>query len=96
MIFYAPFVKQCNIQIGLKFKERVNISINQTSIIIGQINQVHLSPNIVFTDGMVDIEKAETIAGIGLDSYHTTQSLIRLNYAKPNKQPTEFVSAYNE
>jgi hypothetical protein len=35
-------------------------------------------------DGFVDIEKAGSIAGAGLDSYHTTKRLERLSYAKPN------------
>jgi len=34
-------------------------------------------------DGFLDIEKAGTITSAGLDSYHTTQVLKRLEYAKP-------------
>jgi flavin reductase (DIM6/NTAB) family NADH-FMN oxidoreductase RutF len=81
--FVAPFVAESHIQIGLEFKERINISINQTSIIIGEIKFVHYPTNCLLDDGFIDIEKAGSITSAGLDSYHTTQVLKRLEYAKP-------------
>ena len=81
--FVAPFVAESHIQIGLEFKERINISINQTSMIIGEIKFVHYPDNCLLDDGFVDIEKAGTITSSGVDSYHTTQLLQKLEYAKP-------------
>ena len=81
--FVAPFVAESHIQIGMEFKERINISINQTSMIIGEIKFVHYPTNCLLDDGFVDIEKAGTITSSGVDSYHTTQVLQRLEYAKP-------------
>jgi flavin reductase (DIM6/NTAB) family NADH-FMN oxidoreductase RutF len=81
--FMAPFVKESHIQIGMEFKERIDISINQTSMIIGEIKFVHYPANCLLEDGFIDIEKAGTITSAGLDSYHTTQLLQRLQYAKP-------------
>ncbi len=81
--FVAPFVAESNIQIGMEFKERINISINQTSMIIGEIKFVHYPDNCLLDDGFVDIEKAGTITSSGVDSYHTTQLLQKIEYAKP-------------
>ena len=81
--FVAPFVAESHIQIGMEFKERINININQTSVIIGQIKFVHYPDNCLLDDGFVDIEKAGTITSSGVDSYHTTQLLQKLEYAKP-------------
>ena len=81
--FVAPFVAESHIQIGMEFKERINISINQTSMIIGEIKFVHYPTNCLLDDGFVDIEKAGTITSSGVDSYHTTQLLQKLEYAKP-------------
>ena len=81
--FVAPFVAESQIQIGMEFKERLEISINQTSMIIGEIKFVHYPANCLLEDGFIDIEKAGTITSAGLDSYHTTQLLQRLQYAKP-------------
>lgn len=81
--FVAPFVAESNIQIGMEFKERINININQTSMIIGEIKFVHYPTNCLLDDGFIDIEKAGTITSSGVDSYHTTQLLQKLEYAKP-------------
>jgi flavin reductase (DIM6/NTAB) family NADH-FMN oxidoreductase RutF len=81
--FVAPFVAESHIQIGMEFKERIKISINQTSMIIGEIKFVNYPDNCLLDDGFVDIEKAGTITSSGVDSYHATQLLQKLEYAKP-------------
>lgn len=81
--FVAPFVKESHIQLGMEFKERVHITINQTSMIIGEIKTVSYPANCIAPDGFLDIEKAGTITSSGLDSYHITQLLQRLEYATP-------------
>ena len=81
--FKAPFVKESNIQLAIEFRERINLAINNTIMIIGEIQQMHFPTNCLSEDGYLDIEKAGTIACSGLDSYHTTSRLQRLAYAKP-------------
>jgi flavin reductase (DIM6/NTAB) family NADH-FMN oxidoreductase RutF len=81
--FKAPFVAESYIQLGMEFKERIPISINQTSMIIGEIQWVHYPDYCLSEDGFLDIEKAGSITSTGQDSYHTTQLLQRLEYAKP-------------
>jgi flavin reductase (DIM6/NTAB) family NADH-FMN oxidoreductase RutF len=81
--FVAPFVKESHIQIGMEFKERIPISINHTSMIIGEIKWIHFPDHCLSEDGFLDIEKAGSITSTGQDSYHTTQLLQRLEYAKP-------------
>ena len=81
--FVAPFVNESHIQIGMEFKERIPISINQTSMIIGEIKWIHYPDHCLSEDGFLDIEKAGSITSTGQDSYHTTQLLQRLEYAKP-------------
>jgi flavin reductase (DIM6/NTAB) family NADH-FMN oxidoreductase RutF len=81
--FVAPFVKESHIQIAMEFKERVTIEINQTSMVIGEIKAVYFPTNCLELDGFINLEKAGTITSAGLDSYHATQLLQRLEYAKP-------------
>lgn len=81
--FVAPFVKESHIQIGMEFKERIPISINHTSMIIGEIKWIHFPDHCLSEDGFLDIEKAGSITSTGQESYHTTQLLQRLEYAKP-------------
>jgi flavin reductase (DIM6/NTAB) family NADH-FMN oxidoreductase RutF len=86
--FFAPYVTECHIQLGIEFKEKIDISINNTTLIIGEIKQIYIPENCLSDDGFVDIEKANTITCSGLDSYHKTVQLDRLSYAKPNQEIT--------
>jgi flavin reductase (DIM6/NTAB) family NADH-FMN oxidoreductase RutF len=86
--FFAPYVAESNIQLGIEFKEQIIIPINNTTMIIGEITQVYIPENCLSEDGFVDIEKANSITCSGLDSYHKTVQLDRLSYAKPNQEIT--------
>jgi flavin reductase (DIM6/NTAB) family NADH-FMN oxidoreductase RutF len=81
--FKAPYVAESHIQLGIEFKERINLTINNTILIIGEIKEMYFPTHCLLEDGYLDIEKAGTIACTGLDSYHLTQRLERLPYAKP-------------
>ncbi len=89
--FLAPFVKESHIQLGMQFKEKIEISINNTILIIGEVKEVYFPEHCQLNDGFIDIEKAGTITCSGLDSYHKTQKLDRLSYAKPNKELTSIL-----
>jgi flavin reductase (DIM6/NTAB) family NADH-FMN oxidoreductase RutF len=82
--FKAPFVKESIVQLAVEFKERIDLTINNTILVIGEINQLYFPGDCLGEDGYLDIEKAGTISCTGLDSYHTTQRLERLSYAKPD------------
>ncbi|MCZ8198548.1 MAG: flavin reductase [Flavobacterium sp.] len=89
--FYSPFVAESNIQLGVEFKEKIDISINSTTMIIGEITQIYIPKNCLLEDGFIDLEKANTITCSGLDSYHKTIQLDRLSYAKPDKEITSLI-----
>jgi len=89
--FFAPFVKESNIQLAMEFKEKITLSINNTLLIIGEVKDVYLPENCLQKDGFLDIEKAESITCSGLDSYHKTTQISRLSYAKPDKTITSLI-----
>lgn len=80
--FFAPFVKEANVQIALELKEVIHIQSNGTIFLIGEVMHVFLPEASVQTDGFIDLEICQTIAGSGLDSYHQTIKIERLPYAK--------------
>ena len=82
--FKAPFVKESHIKYGLEFIEKHELKINGTILVIGKVIEVILPESCLLSDGAIDIEMAETIAISGLDSYHATNKIARLSYAKPN------------
>ena len=83
--FDAPFVAESQLKYGVKLVEVKPIEANNTEFVIGEIMQIHVSENAVRADGYLDIESIETVAISGLDSYHVTNRLSRLSYAKPDK-----------
>ena len=89
--FFAPYVAESKIQLGIEFKEKIDLTINNTTLIIGEIKHIYIPDNCLSKDGFVDIEKANTITCSGLDSYHKTFQLDRLSYAKPNKEVSSIV-----
>jgi flavin reductase (DIM6/NTAB) family NADH-FMN oxidoreductase RutF len=92
--FIAPYVSESKIQMGVVFKERIDLTINGTILIIGEITQLYYPQECICEDGFIDIEKASTITCSGLDSYHSTNRLSRLSYAKPDQVIKSFTSAF--
>ncbi len=87
--FIAPFVKECQIKIGVEFKEKIEISINNTILLIGKITDIYFPENILQQDGFLDLELTKTVVSCGLDSYHITQKMGRFSYAKPESKLKE-------
>jgi flavin reductase (DIM6/NTAB) family NADH-FMN oxidoreductase RutF len=84
--FKAPFVQESHIKIGMEFREHHSFDINGTEFIIGEIVSIEMPDGIVAEDGFVSLEKAGTLAISSLDTYHSTQTLASLSYAKPDKK----------
>lgn len=94
--FFAPFVAESFVQIAVEFKEQIHIPINNTVLVIGQIQSVYLPENCMFEDGALDLEKAGSLTSLGLDSYHKTTKIARLSYAKPDKEPVDLNLDYSK
>jgi flavin reductase (DIM6/NTAB) family NADH-FMN oxidoreductase RutF len=80
--FHAPFVAESYLQFSCEFQQKIDLEINGTTLIIGKITYVKVPQNAILGDGSIDIEQAGTITCSGLDTYHTTQRLEKLKYAK--------------
>jgi flavin reductase (DIM6/NTAB) family NADH-FMN oxidoreductase RutF len=87
--FSVPFVKESSIQIGLKLRETLSVASNGTTIIIGEVVLIRMNEAYILEDGTIDLEAAGSLTVAGLDSYHRTQKIGRLAYAKPGIAPKE-------
>lgn len=90
--FVAPKVEGAPLVLGMKLVRDVPIEENGTRLIIGEVAWMELPEDCVASDGYVDIEKAGTVTISGLDSYHRTERLSRLAYAKPDKALEDLTS----
>lgn len=85
----VPFVKESKIKFACKIVQKIPLEINGTTLIIGSIENIIIPEEFIHNDGFINLEKAQTITCSGLDSYHTTQILSRLSYAKVNEDIIE-------
>ncbi|WP_205504108.1 flavin reductase family protein [Rufibacter psychrotolerans] len=79
----APYVQEASIKLGLRLVQRTYIKLNGTILVIGEVVEALVPEDCLKQDGYVDLEKAQSMALSGLDSYHLTQRLTRL----PSPQP---------
>ncbi|MFN5182539.1 MAG: flavin reductase family protein [Bacteroidota bacterium] len=85
--FFAPFVEESPIKIAAEFKQRIDLPINGTVMIVAAIKMVLLPEYCLSSDGFIDIHQLGTIACSGLDAYYSTHKIARLSYAKSEKFP---------
>ncbi len=81
----VPYVAESLIKMGLEFVEEYHIKANQTTLIIGKITELFLPEDCLDDKGNLDLHHAETVALSGLDSYHATELMQRLPYARVPK-----------
>ena len=78
---FSPFVKEAEIKIEMKFQQIVDIEINNTKMVIGSIERIHIPKNRLAEDGLV--KPFDLLLSGGLDAYYTSDFLSQLPYAKP-------------
>lgn len=78
----APFVQESIIKFACELVQKIDIELNGTFLIIGKIIKTIVPNEFINEDGFINLEQAETITCSGLDSYHTTNQIARLSYAK--------------
>jgi flavin reductase (DIM6/NTAB) family NADH-FMN oxidoreductase RutF len=82
----VPFVKESSIKYLLSLKEVVPITLNDTFLVIGQLEQVLIDPSLQPTaDGFLELDQIGSICSNGLDAYYKTTLIDRYAYAKPGK-----------
>lgn len=85
--FGAPFVQESRIKYGLKLQQIIPITLNDTFLVIGKIEHIHLNPSFVGKDGFIDLQSAESICSNGVDSYYQANAIGRFEYAKADSAP---------
>lgn len=78
----APFVKESVIKFACEFVQKIDIVLNDTTIVIGRIIYLEALDDCLMEDGSIDLNASETVTCSGLDTYHLAQWLGKLTYAK--------------
>lgn len=69
--FYAPFVKESNLKLGMELKEVIPIKSNESTLVVGEVIQIYTKKEYLKDDFMFDLEKANSVAIGGLNEYFT-------------------------
>jgi flavin reductase (DIM6/NTAB) family NADH-FMN oxidoreductase RutF len=92
---HVPFVKESLIKYVLSLKEIVPILLNDTFLVIGQLEQVLIDPSLQpSTDGFLHLDQVGSICSNGLDAYYSTNLIVRFAYAKPGSIPERLSDAH--
>ncbi len=81
--FFAPYVAESPIKIGMKFLEEHHIKANGTILILGEVTDLYFKDSMLSEDGFLNLSE-EKIASInGLDTYMVAKEYKRLSYQRP-------------
>jgi flavin reductase (DIM6/NTAB) family NADH-FMN oxidoreductase RutF len=87
--FFAPYVKGSPVQLGCSLVETQTLQVNQTVLLIANVNHIYVEEKGLRADGSLDLNALETVTVSGLDEYHVGEKLGRLAYPKPGILPAE-------
>ncbi|WP_310994167.1 flavin reductase family protein [Aequorivita marina] len=87
--FKAPFVKESNFKIGLRFREKIDITINNTILIIGEVMELIL-PETNTIEDYIDLEQTKGVGISGLNVYYSLSKLEQHPYVRLNEVSTHY------
>ena len=87
---YAPFVKESSIKIGLSYCEHISIKSSNTTMIVGEVEQLVVPDDIIKPNGYIDLSAADSVGISGLNSYYDLKFLNSFPYARVQNVPTEW------
>ena len=85
--FEVPFVKDAPIKLGMEFREELDIKLNQTKLIVGEVIYIEIQEEHLNDFGALRLDKAD-VAGIsGLNTYYGLNKIGAFPYARVNEVP---------
>lgn len=81
--FYAPFVKNCPVQLAMKYVEAYDIKANNTKLVIGEIQGLYIQENLLEKDGFINLSNGAIATINGLDGYAIPNLKQRFEYQRP-------------
>jgi flavin reductase (DIM6/NTAB) family NADH-FMN oxidoreductase RutF len=85
--FKAPFVKESNLSIGMKFLESIPIKANNTVMVVGCVEHVLVNEDAISDEGYIDLEILKSSGISGLNSYYKLTKIDSYPYARISELP---------
>ncbi|WP_452226466.1 flavin reductase family protein [Lacinutrix cladophorae] len=84
--FKAPFVKESVFKMGMRFKEAIDITLNGTTLVIGEVEHIHF-PDGALIDDTIDLEASNSVGISGLNTYYTLHKTETFPYVRVSEIP---------
>lgn len=78
----APFVAQSRVRYALELRELIDISSNNTKLIVGEVVVIDIEEQYLQADGGIDLPRAGSLASTALDTYFEGVLVGQYAYAK--------------
>ncbi|WP_298538664.1 flavin reductase [uncultured Aquimarina sp.] len=85
--FDAPFVKESQLKIGLQFVEAINIRLNGTILMIGEIKHLIIPEKMIGDYLDLDLSITNTVGISGLNTYYALEKIAEYPYARAAELP---------
>ncbi|MEP3209011.1 MAG: flavin reductase [Maribacter sp.] len=85
--FKAPFVKESALKMGMDLKETIDINLNGTILVIGEIQDLIIPDAAIGEDEDIDLANINGIGISGLNTYYSLKKIERFPYARSNEIP---------
>ncbi|WP_299061993.1 flavin reductase [uncultured Polaribacter sp.] len=83
--FKAPFVKNCPVQLSMKFIEEVYVASNNVLLIVAEIQELYVKDQLLQDDGLINLSEGNIATINGLDTYAIPKFKTQLSYQRPKK-----------
>lgn len=84
--FFAPFVKQSAVKIGMKLEQTIPLP-NECIFIIGAVELLQLPEDVVDENGHLALEKYDCVGISGLNNYYSLQKAKSFPYVRESEIP---------
>jgi len=85
--FFAPFVKESQVKVGMQFLQNINLP-NGCMLIIGEVVNIQIDDEaLIADDGSIDLSSYDAVGISGLNSYYELKKLASFPYAKRDQLP---------
>ncbi len=84
--FKAPFVKESQFKMGMRLREVIDISLNGTVLVIGEIEYL-IMPDSAMVHGDVDLEASNGVGISGLNTYYNLSKIESHPYVRVDEVP---------
>lgn len=85
--FNAPFVKESSLKMGLEYREHIDIKLNGTILVIGEIQHLIIPEAAVTKNHDINLEHIQGTGISGLNTYYKLKKIASYPYARTHEVP---------